>query len=239
IGLKITLTDAPLKYKTIDFTQKIISNQELIIQSQLTAITLKNIETHQHTGLSYYNRNNNQSMFLENGLNDIDFRLFNPKEVSTKLQLFLNEPSQIKLRILFEPTLETGTTLSYGYRRCHKNYVFFTYEELEEAIKEERISNLVMIKERKVGECFEITMPTDNLKITFEFPTGYPIKNVSPIVMRRDEINVAETERIKELLLKEDDPFSKTVKLSINIPEPRLTYSYFLLYEPPKSKEIK
>lgn len=239
IGSKILLSDASLRLNSVEFAQRIVSDQVLEIQSRFSAITLQNLESRQHLGESAYTRKNGQTMELENKADDIDFRLFSPQGANHKLQLLVNEPSQVKFRVLFDPALETGTKLQYGYRRRHKNFIFYTYEELEDAIREDRLTNLAMVRERKVGECFKITLPTDRLKVLLEFPPKYPISDAVPIVMWRDEINAAETEKVKELLSKEEDPFSQTVRLSVDIPSPRLNYSYFVLYRPPERKQIE
>lgn len=239
IGSKLLLNEASLRLTSIEFVQTILSDEMLEVKSQFSAITLQNLETRHHVGESPYTRKNGQTMVLGNGAEDLDFRLFSPQGANHKVQLLTNEPSQVKFRVLFDPPLETGTKLQYGYRRRHKNYIYYTYEELEEAIREDRLANLAMARERKVGECFKISLPTDRLKIVFQFPPKYPIADAVPIVMWHDEVNAAETERVKELLSKEDDPFSQTTKLSLDIPDPRLHYSYFLLYRPPSRKQIE
>lgn len=238
IDSKLVLGEASLRFTSIDFEQTIVSDEVLEIQSRFSAITLQNLEIRQHSGESPYTRKNGQTIVLENGAADLDFRLFSPQGANHSVKLLVNEPSQVKFRVLFDPPLETGTKLQYGYRRRHKNYIFYTYEELEKAIREERLANLAMVRERKVGECYKISLPTDRLKIVFQFPPKYPVRDAVPIVMLGHEVNAAETERVKELLSKEEDPFKQTVKLSVDIPNPRLTYSYFLLYRPPAQKDI-
>ncbi len=231
-------SEAPMKYKAIDFSQKILSDQETILKIQYSALALKNVKSRLHHNELQCFRKNGQSLQLENGEDDIELKVFEPKNVRADLHLLINEPALVKYRVNFEPQLDAGTAVSYGYQRHHKNYLYYTFEELEEAISENRLLNIVMQKEKKIGEYFEISMPTDRLKITFEFPAGYPIKNVTPIVMNKDDLNKAETERVKEFLKQEKDPFSRSTKLVLDILDPKLTYSYFLLYEPPHSSDI-
>jgi hypothetical protein len=239
IDSKLLLGEAPMRYSLIDFEQTIISDEVLEIRSRYSALTLQNIETKTHSGESPYTRQNGQTMALEKGAADLDFRLLSPPGANHSIKLLVNESSRVKFCVLFDPPLETGTKLQYGYRRRHKNFIFYTLEELEKAIRDDRLANVAMVRERKIGESFKISLPTDRLKIALRFPPKYPIKEAVALVMLRDHVNAAETERVKELLIKEEeDPFEQTVKLSLDIPNPRLNYSYYLLYRPPAQKEI-
>lgn len=231
--------DAFLSYRRFRIEQHILSPTELRLHNTIEGVTLKNLGTHTHAARLLCDRGDGNGIELSD--DNFQFKLIRPSNSSAKVRITENGYSNFRFYMDFTPPLQAGTNLKYAYRRKHFNYFPFTLEELQQVIAQEKLNNRVMASNAMIGQDFFATQPTDYLSIHLRFPAGYPISNYKALACeyRGDEIHHAETDRANDFVHIEHDEFDDVFHLRMEMPTPRVSCSYFLLYTPPAEAELR
>lgn len=229
--------DALFTYRHFRIEQEIVSPEELRIHNSIDAVVLENISTHTHASRLLCERDTGSGIQLEEG--NWQFKLFRPLNCTATVRIVQNDYSSFRFNIDFDPPLPAGADLKYEYRRKHSNYFPYTESELRELVSEGKVKHRVMAEHAMIGQDFFVTQPTDLLTIRMRFPPGYRISEYKGLVChaKSEQIHERETERVNKCIELELDDFDKIYTLCMDVSDPHLHLSYYLLYSPPRKVE--
>ena len=230
--------DAFFSYKTVAVRQDLMSPTELRLHNTIEAVSLKNLDTHTHAARLLCDKKEGPGIRLRD--DSWQFKLIRPSGVDAAIRLTENTYSNFRFYIDFDPPIQAGVELKYAYRRRHESYLPYTAEELDDLILDGNLSNRVMAKNKMIGQDFFVTQPTESVSFHLQFPAGYPIRDFKSLVCeyRGDQVHHSETERVSELAELDHNEFDDEYVLRMEVPNPRVNCSYFLLYRPPREQDI-
>jgi hypothetical protein len=231
--------DACLSYRHFSVTMELLSADELRLHNSIDGVALKNMETHTHAAKLQCERE--QGKGIEIDPSHLQFKLFKPANCTTKVRMEQNDYWGFRFYVDFEPPISAGSEVKYAYRRKHFNYLPYTLEELEELVANNRVKSRIMAANTMIGQDFFVTLPTDKITFTIRFAPEYPVMRYKALVCygKGEQIHEAETERVRDFIQLDHEAFDNVYTLKMEVPNPRLNLSYYLLYRPPKRGEIR
>lgn len=235
---KLASFDPVLSYKSFEIDQTILSSDDLQLHTNIKAVALKNVDTHTHAARLVCERGAGEGIKLKD--HNFNFKLFKPYNCRASVRYGENEYSSYRFYIDFEPAIQADTEITYAFRRRYSNYFPYTLEELEQLINYKKIKSKFMVDNYMVGQDFYVTQPTERVIFSLKFPPRYPIRKYLALASygKGESIHTIETGRISSLPELIHDQFDDFYTLVLNVPNPHLNLTYYLLYEPPKEENI-
>lgn len=226
-------------YKSFRIEQELRNRETIYIKNTISASTRTRLVTHTHEGSLFCDRGQTDGVLLKD--DNWRFRMLQPRGTDVSLRMSKNTREFFRFLFDFNPPIEAGTDIKYGYDRTHENFFPYTLEELDEAIAKGLISHKQMAKSRLMGQDFVVTRPTENLSISMKFPPSYNIEEFEAIACQAgvDEPDRSESDRASQCCKLEHDGFDEVTTLTLDIDHPRIGHTYFLLYRPPSEQLLK
>ncbi|MEA3282878.1 MAG: hypothetical protein U9Q68_10080 [Euryarchaeota archaeon] len=161
-----------------------------------------------------------------------------PEHTKMTHAIVRNDDDVFKWRIIFEPPLAKGETLTYYYKCISRNNQPYTLEEAKERME----ATGFPFSEPTANIDWSITYPTERLRIEVSFPEGYMIESPRFLVAIDRCGNVSEIEgrRLRENKSFEIRKVLDKTRLVLDVKRPLWGYKYWVLWTtPPPSRKVE